>query len=77
MSNQREYRMSPLPKHRPAFPLLKYWNHGHRHLDSGPQAFSVFFTVASAEYLPTIGMHGYVVHQKCSVVGQLSLQQAN
>lgn len=58
MSNQREYRMSPLPKHRPAFPLLKYWNHGHRHLDSGPQAFSVFFTVASAEYLPTIGMHG-------------------
>lgn len=57
MSNQRGYRTSSLPKHRPAFPLLKYWNHGHRHLDSGPQAFSVFFTVAFAECLPTVGMH--------------------
>lgn len=39
MFNQRGYRTSSLPKHRPAFPLLKYWNHGHKHLDSGPQAF--------------------------------------
>ena len=56
MSNQREYKMPSLPKHRPAFPLLMYWNHGHRHLDSGPRAFSVVFTVAFAERLPTIGM---------------------